>query len=336
MNSYIELIHAIAANIGIAKGDQEREESWRARVIYSVLGQMAYSSLYDLQEDLQPVSITHFKQRIALILHAYQQIDTEMIATYSNDSTLLCNEIYNTFLSTGQMYHSPHRIAPAKMCLAEIGEVVLARGLPISAPCSLSGLGRYITQKDAGNCQLSTVAEMFQISPATLNETWTQLLSEAVWTPAIQASDTEYLRMSGNFRRGYWDNTADRSGAISMARIGLPGSRLYYLYRFHEGKFEQSQLPRWKTEGHEYREISNSCYNAMGTLPAFKYESDGALTYVEIGYLPPASILNLLKLYSWPTVYTLLPHDFCRIFNTEVFEALRLMLENKGYQFVEG
>lgn len=336
MNSYNDLIHAIATNIGIAKGDHEREDSWRARVIYSVLGQMAYSSLYDLQEDLQPVSVTHFKQRIALTLHSYQQIDSDMIAIYSSDSDSLCDEIYKTFLSTGQMYHSPHRIAPAKLCSAEVGEIVLARGLPISSRCLLSGLGRYILRKDMTINQIITPEKMFQLPTASLSEIWSQILSGIIWAPTARTNDMEYLRMSGNFRYGYWNNVADQSGAISIARAGSPGSQLYYLYRFNGKTFEQSQLPTWKTEAYQYREISNSCLSVRGTLPPFTYKSDGTITHVKIGYLPPPNILNLLKLYSWPTTYIALPHDFSRIFSTKVFEALRPMLENKGYQFVEG
>ncbi len=68
MKQYTGLLRNIASELNISRGSTESEDSWKARVIYSVLGRMAYASLWDVTEDLQPVSIAHVKKRIHKLL----------------------------------------------------------------------------------------------------------------------------------------------------------------------------------------------------------------------------------------------------------------------------
>ena len=55
------LIPIIAKAYRIERGTSEPVEQWRMRVTYSMLGQMAYASLWDVEENEQPVSVVHFK-----------------------------------------------------------------------------------------------------------------------------------------------------------------------------------------------------------------------------------------------------------------------------------
>lgn len=71
MNKYNGLICEIADEFHISKGEAEREEVWKARVVYSLVGRMGYASLWDIQEDLQPASVMHFKKRIGRLLKSY-------------------------------------------------------------------------------------------------------------------------------------------------------------------------------------------------------------------------------------------------------------------------
>ena len=67
MNKYHGLLEKIAGELHIECGEKESIENWKARIVYSLLGRMAYASLIDrLEEDEiavesnEPVSITHF------------------------------------------------------------------------------------------------------------------------------------------------------------------------------------------------------------------------------------------------------------------------------------
>ena len=59
MNRENDLISIMAGRYQIERGTTEPVEQWQMRVIYSVLGQMAYASLWDKTEDDQPISVVH-------------------------------------------------------------------------------------------------------------------------------------------------------------------------------------------------------------------------------------------------------------------------------------
>lgn len=65
------LIPIIAKAYRIERGTTEPVEQWRMRVIYSMLGQMAYASLWDVEENEQPVSVVHFKSRMKKLIESY-------------------------------------------------------------------------------------------------------------------------------------------------------------------------------------------------------------------------------------------------------------------------
>ena len=71
MNRQNNLIPIMARRYRIERGTTEPVEQWQMRVIYSVLGQMAYASLWDKTEDDQPISVVHFKSRMKDLLESY-------------------------------------------------------------------------------------------------------------------------------------------------------------------------------------------------------------------------------------------------------------------------
>ena len=51
MNKYYGLLYDISNEFHIEQGENESEENWKARTIYTLLGRMAYASLSDQLED---------------------------------------------------------------------------------------------------------------------------------------------------------------------------------------------------------------------------------------------------------------------------------------------
>lgn len=101
MNQYNRLLGRIADEFHVFQGKTETEVAWKSRIIYSLLGRMGYASLWDIREDLQPVSVVHFKNRIESILESYLEMYPELRLFYPDDISELSNEIYNIFLCTG-------------------------------------------------------------------------------------------------------------------------------------------------------------------------------------------------------------------------------------------
>ena len=87
MNRQNNLIPIMSRRYRIERGTTESVEQWQMRVIYSVLGQMAYASLWDKTEDDQPISVVHFKSRMKDLLE-------NAGITLLNDKTVCINDSF--------------------------------------------------------------------------------------------------------------------------------------------------------------------------------------------------------------------------------------------------
>lgn len=328
------LIPQIANEFGIKQGINEPSDRWKMRIVYSMLGQMACASMYDTADDDQPVSVVHFKSRIHDLLGSYFAIFPELQTQFDKDSAKLCDEIYSIYLSCGYIYHSAYRIAPAHYADARSGQILFTRSMAPGEKHFVSGLGTFTKGNEVEASQLSPQC-MFQLPEHTLTGLYTHFISQAKWAELNTTEPIEYLRTDPPFSRGYWQNKESKIDGVQLARTGSNGNRTYYLYKEDGSTTLFSQVPAWLMDGPGYRRVSNSILAKLGTLPPFVYAIDGSITTMTIQYLPAEEELNFLKLYSWPTTCVGLPHDFTRIFDTDVFFAIKEVLEFIGYQFEE-
>lgn len=335
MNQHFGLLNTVAQQYHILKGTSESEASWKARIIYSLLGQTGYSALFDVQDDLLPDSITHFKRRIIKALSSLLAMYPDMREYFSVEDDSLANEIYELFLLTGCIYHEPNRVVPCMRKGAEGEKSTFLRGQALNEKRWLSGNGCYFPTKGQVDSSCNTIDNLYSLQQIPLAYFWTQLTEKASFDIAPQGINLEFLRMVPPFSNGYWNNIPDMTGGISLARTVFPGGRIYYLYRYADHTLLISQLPEWMTEGYHYRSISVACLEVRGTLPETVFHVDGNIVKLKIGYLFPPEELNLIKLYSWPISYVELPHDFNRIISLPVFEEIRILFEKLGYRFRE-
>lgn len=116
----------------------------------------------------------------------------------------------------------------------------------------------------------------------------------------------------------------------------MKGSKQYYLYRYIDSALEVSPLLSWQVEKYNYRTLACACLSNYGTLPPIEYAEDGALVHIHMNYLLPPRELEFLKYYSWPEMCKSLPCNFRRKLPVEVFEAIKNILSNEGYEFKGG
>ena len=333
MDKYNGLLLKVSNQYHIFGGKQETENEWKTRLIYSICGMMAYASLWDNLDE--PISITHLKRTIRIILASYKSMYPELSQNLPYASEALEDEIKDQFLRAGVVYHRPDRVAPSKKHEAQFGGVLFQRGIALDSISCISGIGFY-ARRD-GESNLNHVKTMFGLGQETLQTLWQIILSAAAWesAPAFKFG-MEYLRLKPPFSRGYWVNEPDKTGVISILRTGMEGSKLYYLYRYVDTALEVSPLPQWRVESYHYRALACACLSTYGTLPPIEYAEDGALIHVHMNYLLPPRELEFLKLYSWPETCTSLPCDFRRKLSAEVFTTIQSVLSNAGYEFKEG
>ena len=148
MTQYNGLLSSIAQSLSIARGTAEDDISWKCRIVYSVLGNLALASLWDIQDEHEPISVTHFKHRIEQLTKAYFLMYPEVKAHFLPEIEKLYDEIYESYLNTGYIYHSPKRIAPAALTQAKHGNIIFQRGVPLNQRVFMSGLGLYQVSKE--------------------------------------------------------------------------------------------------------------------------------------------------------------------------------------------
>ena len=325
------LLKEITDSFHISKGFEENETAWKARAIYSYLGQVGYSSLWDIQDELRPSSIIHFKGRIIEALLAITKIYPEVGHLFDSPDEL-ADEIYDEMLQAGAIYHEPNRIMPPVKTTADCNPVYLHRGHELQEKCSVSGVGRYADRvTDSNTC---TLFRMYQIDAMDLKASWKQSVRGLKWSSPPNLDRFEFLKTVPPFRSGYWINNYD-TNEITLARVGEKGNHLYYFYKEDESGPKVSPIPFWKTEGYEYRNIAVACLAINNRLPSCQYHLDGEVTEIRLGYLYPPEEMTFLRLYSWPKRYSGFPQNFQRVLSTKVFLAMKKEFEKKGYSFEE-
>lgn len=333
MDKYNGLLSKVSQQYHILRGNQETVDEWKTRLVYSICGMMAYASLWDDTE--APVSIVHLKRRIRTTLGNYKSLYPELSGTLPYTSAELEEEITNQFLSVGVVYHRPNRIVASRKREEHFGGVLFQRGIPLDNISCVSGIGFY-SKQDGGENPYN-VKTMFGLEHENLQTLWQTTLSAASWESNLSfEAGTEYLRLKAPFSHGYWVNEPDKTGTISILRIGMKGSQLYYIYRYVDAVLEVSPLPQWQVENYNYRTLACACLWNVGTLPPIEYFEDGSLVHIRMNYLLPPRELEFLKWYSWPEICTSFPCDFRRKLSAEVFAAIKNILSDEGYEFKGG
>lgn len=339
MRKYSELLKNIAGEFHILQGTEESVEMYKCRLTYSTIGRMAYASLWDIQEDGQPVSIVHFKRRIYQLLNGYMEMYPEIRPLISLDAEQLGNEIYDIYVKTGYIYHAPNRLAPAAPCLSKATSVYLTKGMPLYLKQCLSGIGTYTTKAD-GRFKENSVRDMFMLNG--IESSWKDAIRGIQWNKAPDSSQFEFLRLAPPFNRGYWVNQPTKEDVISLARAKSLGTQLYYFYQHNDQQLYVSPIPDWRVrepvtqnDNSNYRALSNGLLKSLSVLPPIRYHISGELIAIYLDYLPEPATLNFIKLYSWPASFQTSPSDFRRTCSRDIFSVLKDTLEYLGYQFTE-
>lgn len=333
-----DLIASIGRRLNIP-GPNDNEQI--CRIVYSAAGQMALASLWDHTEDGAPVSIQHFKNRIAQTFDAYESLYPGIAAVLPREKTVLIDEIYSIYLRCGYFYHSAYQISPAAPAQAGYGNLTLHRGGSPDAGLFMSGLGFYTLPKKAS--AEGSAAAVFGLQEQAFEVYLNELLEFGEWESVTWPENTEFLRLDPPFSRGYWQQTPGQGHRVSLARYGEP-NKVFAFYRYENGVYRQKPIPQWRIENYdsagsggvgEYFRISAALLNRYEVLPEIRAAASGDLVEVKLGYRLPPPEEAFFKLYSWPARYDV-PQVFARMMARQVYPAFKKELETIGYRFVEG
>ena len=355
LKDYDRLLNNISNTLHIERCNNKELSVYLNRIIYSAIGHVSLASLFDLNDDNEPITITHFKRRVETLFSSYKKMYSGL-SWKSNkgiemSEKVFADALYELFRNSGHFYHYSKHLLPAKKCeaVSENG-IVFLRGQAPGQPVYRSGLGAYSNDCSTVYSKM-TIQEMFHLPDESLRDYWNRIVSEYWPRSSKQHIDgLEYLRFR-DFSSGYWIehlNKDIQSDTILISRTNSHANSVYYFCQYADGVTSYSQLPSWLCADDAYRRLCNACLKANSHLPDIDFENSGNLIYFKLGYLLPPEELSLFMLYSWPCdrcrfgyrydgVGNIIGFDpFNRCMVKSVFEALKPIYEHIGYKFHQG
>ena len=327
-------LKTIAREINIIQDPQESDSAWERRVIYSICGRMAMASLWDCANG-ETVSVQHLKGRCSEILEAFETICPEIISPsdFGDNDSAIIDCIYDLYCSGGQLYHKRNRIAPSKKTCKTIEGISLMKGLYATDTCFMSGLGAYLIDAQKEN-EVKSLGFSHPESAPLLD----YLIQNAHWNEfQIGNLQCSFLRTIPPFTRGYWTNSPDRDGGISIACYDGDGngSKQYYLTNKAEGKRWIADLPSWISDNRMHVYLTTEILKRYEILPPIKMKLYKTITEIEIPYRLPPEEETFVKLYSWPKRYDGQEHSFTRIIASELSPLMKKLFVQIGFDVQE-
>lgn len=219
------IIHEIADTYRIGKGKQESQRDYYARIVYSVCGLMAYTSLLDdPQDDQSAISKIHLKRRIKAILDSYLDLYPELVAIFNPAKQDLAEIIFDSYLETGLIYNSPYRLAQSNQMSTSFSSLItFERGIAPDAIQAVSGLGFYSLDPNFSEytvrymklpvaiAQCKQIRDEFGLHTDRLAWDLDGALAHAHWESGqrLKKLSVEYLKMTGPFTDGFWLSAPD-------------------------------------------------------------------------------------------------------------------------------
>ena len=339
MNKYDKLLNKISVDLGINRGNNESDKSYKNRLIYSAVCQSAYASLFDEVEDAECITLTHFNNRIKRTIKAYRELYPEVWTTLNTEGSIsiFIESIEKIFRNSGLFYHSPNRVSPPLHTVCLVGDIQLTRGYSLSDDYFMSGAGAFYIDGFNKYTGISFY-EFSGIQNKRLSNIW----KSAVQNLKLRASELtedniEYLKKT-DYYRGYWSKQPITDGTISLLRTSNEFNKIYYYYRYNDKTLEISQVPEWMIYDEDnlgYLILANAFLHYQNLLPEISYYTDGSITYIKPQYLLPVQIKHFIDLYSWSVSENTTSVFSARIFDTRLFSMIRTILETIGYKLKE-
>lgn len=334
---YENLLTEISNKLGIFRGENEDENSFKFRIVYSIAGVQGLASLSD-REDRDYISINHFKKRITDIFKAYLKLYPEVSrylekGKYKIDDNDIINDIYKIYLSSGNFYHANNKLYEPLSKEVKYKNIKFKRKYSIYEKNLLSGLGLYEINYDEipeDYSKMTDLLSFFCIENITLNKYYLEYVDSREYVYKDRSDELMFLFHS-DFYSGYWrSKPIETNGVKSLVKIK---SEVYKLYMYNEKNIMFCDLKEWESEGDHFIKLSNAILHKNNALPKISYSFDGSIVYVKLGYILPPEEMNLFRLYSWPDKYSDFAMSMNRIMQSDVFNVFKEILTYRGYEF---
>lgn len=331
MNNFVKdkLVEKISKDLSIRRPQNEAENAFLERLIYSVSANTAYTSLWDIKEDTD-ISVSHFKDRVEEEYRMLYEIYPNIHNFSDLDLGEFSDHIYELYRKTGCFYHSSDRISPCIRTEEAFNDITLLRGQSPDEKVSMSGAGYYIPK---GSNHLET-DNMWNIPETTLSETYDILLKRAEWKKFDLSYDNfEFLNLSIKPGTKYFVNRPKKYDTINLMRTTVKSERQYFLFR-NDIEPLYAPLPKTMTVDKEWLTIANAIWEKNELKPGITYKVENDITTIKLRFLLPPALSDFYLLYTWPSELGDFSSMFERIMSNEVFAYFEDKLRKAGYTII--
>ena len=102
--------------------------------------------------------------------------------------------------------------------------------------------GFYSTKKETFE---NTIFDMFGLQMLSLDQYLDEIMIDAEWESFSFSENTEFLRLTPPFSRGYWEKNPNKEMPLGLARYGMP-NKIFVFYRYINGIYQQKTIPSWR------------------------------------------------------------------------------------------
>lgn len=353
---YEELLTCMQSDLGLQRGEHERETDYTLRLLWSALGRMLQAALFDRystcasEAEAAGISIVRFKRRIQHLVEAYAGLFPNLMfpqallavkddkvreeASLVEIAKYLCQLV----LANGMAYHRAYNLLPPMLRRQRCGSVTFVRGLPPGEPVKISGLGMYqksvLTQEPATEAEIEAVRDMFQLDNPLNLTLLDYLIQSGKFVPATDSKHLQYFHA----KERRWREYAKPGIMLAREKISYAQKMVYCLCRrAKNGQEEWLELPKSQDrEIYDHGLLAQLFLLQADSLPPAQIRYDGAIVHITCEYLYPGKEQRFLSLFSWPEPgqigYRAKTH---RIMTTDLFKVWRILFEALGYSFTE-
>lgn len=327
-----EYILEVNNELRIQKGYTETTDNWICRIIYSILGRMAFASLFDQKSTPETTSIIYFKNQLKKNLRTLTLVFPNSTISFQTNFDAVVDEVLKQFIDLGMVYRSPNNITLAKYQQISYNQISFIRGFSFSSNYFASGLGHFFINQP--NTENMDVIDFFQLQRIyTLDELIRDYTLDS-WHEMNDTSNIEFLNTVPPFYKGYWATHPEKDGSISILRKKYDFTT-YFFYKYVDNILYVHKVPNWLSHEKEYIRLAYPILHNKSCFPNIRYIDDGKIVIINFDYLLPPSELNLIKLYSWPFDFSNISDDFSRVMNRNIFYVFKEIYESIGYIFKE-
>lgn len=323
-----ELLQEIQHSLNLKQGQGESEESYNFRSIYSALGKLTLSSLYDHQsnEEQKAVSDVRLQTKMNQILEGYQRLFPEYHELLVPE---LWKEIKDRYLKMGFIIKTKYYSQPTFKQVENFKKVIFVRGAASGEKMEMSGLGTFLSGGKEG--ELADFRTMFRLQEVNFSNLYHHYSKQNFTEKRTEIlKDASFLQVPYRLNKAWWTDEFNQQIPLNLVRTNNFGVKNYFL----DNQERMLSLPTEVMADRGYNGLRLAILQHHGQRLIFKYHEAGTIIALGGDFTGvPKNEADFIKIYSWPMLKNRKYLKNWVLMDKKIFQALKEHLVGLGYEF---